>query len=187
RGAGLVDVETEGQVWTMRPGMSVTQFYRVSWTQLADRLVGAGLLTAQEMEQYLALHDDPAFVSLSNILMGAWGRRTTSSGPPPLLDSASDRVGRWACMAGPCAPQLCPGCRFENSAGAKFCGACGAALTPACPRCGTKNPSAFKFCSECGSALATAQATLTASHLRSEAVARLIEEAARLGVTAWPG
>src|SRR5262249_4594109 len=77
RGAGLADVATEGQVWAMRPGMSVTLFYRVSWTQLGARLVGAGLLTAQEMEQYLALHDDPAFVSLSNILRGGWGRRPT--------------------------------------------------------------------------------------------------------------
>jgi SAM-dependent methyltransferase len=76
--AGLVDVETEGQVWTMRPGMPVTRFYRVTWTQLTERIVGTGLLTAYEMEQYLALHDDPAFVSLSNILMGAWGRRASS-------------------------------------------------------------------------------------------------------------
>jgi len=76
--AGLVDVEAEGQVWTMRAGAPVTRFYRVTFTQLAERIVGAGLLTVHEMEQYLALYDDPAFVSLSNILMAAWGRRPPS-------------------------------------------------------------------------------------------------------------
>jgi class 3 adenylate cyclase/tetratricopeptide (TPR) repeat protein len=48
----------------------------------------------------------------------------------------------------------CPACRFENPAGAKFCGACGAPLALACPRCATQNPAGFKFCSECGSPLA---------------------------------
>jgi class 3 adenylate cyclase/tetratricopeptide (TPR) repeat protein len=61
-------------------------------------------------------------------------------------------------MAAAAPPSLCPACRFENAAGAKFCGACGAPLTLACPRCGTKNPPAFKFCSECGSALGTSSA-----------------------------
>jgi class 3 adenylate cyclase/tetratricopeptide (TPR) repeat protein len=51
-------------------------------------------------------------------------------------------------------PTSCPTCRFENPAGAKFCGSCGASLALACPRCGTQNPPAFKFCSECGSSLA---------------------------------
>ena len=38
-------------------------------------------------------------------------------------------------------PIPCPACRFENSAGAKFCGACGTALALGCPRCGTAEPS----------------------------------------------
>ena len=73
--AGLVDVETEGQVWTMRRGRPVTRFHHVTWTQLAQHIVGTGLLTANELEQYLTLYDDPAFVSLSNTLIGAWGRK----------------------------------------------------------------------------------------------------------------
>jgi class 3 adenylate cyclase/tetratricopeptide (TPR) repeat protein len=55
-------------------------------------------------------------------------------------------------------PVPCPACGLENSAGAKFCGACGVALTLTCPRCGTQNPPAFKFCSECGSSLAVGPA-----------------------------
>jgi ubiquinone/menaquinone biosynthesis C-methylase UbiE len=76
--AGLVDLETEGQAWMMRRAMAVTRFYHVTWTQLAQHIVGTGLLTAHELEQYLALYDDPAFVSLSNILIGAWGRRAAT-------------------------------------------------------------------------------------------------------------
>jgi SAM-dependent methyltransferase len=73
--AGLVDIETAGDAWTMRPEMSATRFYRLTWVQLTERIVGTGLLTAAELEQYLAIYDDAAFVSLSNILMGVWGRR----------------------------------------------------------------------------------------------------------------
>jgi class 3 adenylate cyclase/tetratricopeptide (TPR) repeat protein len=65
-------------------------------------------------------------------------------------------------MAAASPPFLCPACQFENSVGAKFCGACGASLTLTCSRCSTKNPPSFKFCSECGSALATSPATVGA-------------------------
>jgi SAM-dependent methyltransferase len=75
RRAGLVDVATEGRVFMMPAGSSLARFYRVSFAQLRDRLVGAGLLTEHELEQLLALYDDPAFVGMSNILMAAWGRR----------------------------------------------------------------------------------------------------------------
>ncbi|MBI3454709.1 MAG: AAA family ATPase [Candidatus Rokubacteria bacterium] len=51
----------------------------------------------------------------------------------------------------------CPACRFENSAAAKFCGACGARLGAVCAACGTENPPTFKFCSECGSPLGAAR------------------------------
>jgi class 3 adenylate cyclase/tetratricopeptide (TPR) repeat protein len=51
----------------------------------------------------------------------------------------------------------CPGCGFENPAGMKFCGECGAVLqsAPRCPGCGFENPSAFKFCGECGAGLSS--------------------------------
>ncbi len=47
----------------------------------------------------------------------------------------------------------CPHCHFDNPPGMKFCGQCGAKLSPLCPRCGTENPPGFKFCGECGSSL----------------------------------
>ncbi|HEV7507450.1 MAG TPA: adenylate/guanylate cyclase domain-containing protein [Thermoanaerobaculia bacterium] len=47
----------------------------------------------------------------------------------------------------------CSQCQFENPAGMKFCGQCGARLAAVCPQCATENPPGFKFCGECGSPL----------------------------------
>ena len=48
---------------------------------------------------------------------------------------------------------VCSHCGAENSAGVKFCGECGAALTAVCPACSTPNEPARKFCGECGASL----------------------------------
>jgi class 3 adenylate cyclase/tetratricopeptide (TPR) repeat protein len=48
----------------------------------------------------------------------------------------------------------CPHCGFENAAGRKFCGGCGAPLARTCPSCGAANEPGTRFCGECGSALA---------------------------------
>src|SRR6266540_3126517 len=47
----------------------------------------------------------------------------------------------------------CPTCEFDNPADARFCGSCGATLTPACPSCGAENPAGFRFCGSCGAPL----------------------------------
>ncbi|HEX4961024.1 MAG TPA: adenylate/guanylate cyclase domain-containing protein [Thermoanaerobaculia bacterium] len=52
----------------------------------------------------------------------------------------------------------CPHCQFDNPAGMKFCGQCGAKLAALCPQCGTENLPGFKFCGECGSPLGAAKA-----------------------------
>jgi class 3 adenylate cyclase/tetratricopeptide (TPR) repeat protein len=44
----------------------------------------------------------------------------------------------------------CPGCKFENRDGVKFCEECGAKLDLQCPRCSAKIPPGRKFCGECG-------------------------------------
>ena len=49
----------------------------------------------------------------------------------------------------------CPGCKFTNPEGMKFCGQCRNPLSPTCPACGFVNPPGFAFCSQCGTALAT--------------------------------
>lgn len=50
----------------------------------------------------------------------------------------------------------CPACRASVPAGKKFCGECGASMTPpaasmvACPACGKQTAASSKFCNECG-------------------------------------
>jgi len=48
---------------------------------------------------------------------------------------------------------LCRSCQFENPAGMRFCGQCGAPLALACPGCGAESPPGFRFCGQCGAAL----------------------------------
>ena len=43
----------------------------------------------------------------------------------------------------------CLRCQHENPVTAKFCGECGAPLTPACPNCGSHVSPTAKFCPEC--------------------------------------
>jgi class 3 adenylate cyclase len=61
----------------------------------------------------------------------------------------------------------CPRCQHDNREGARFCGACGAALELAapCPHCGSANPPSQQFCDACGHALAggPSATTLTAT------------------------
>ena len=44
----------------------------------------------------------------------------------------------------------CPGCKFENREGAKFCKKCGSKLELACPKCGYSLTPDSLFCDECG-------------------------------------
>ncbi len=52
---------------------------------------------------------------------------------------------------------ICQSCETPNPFGTKFCGNCGAKLTPApkvkCPKCGAEMPTTMKFCGKCGSQL----------------------------------
>lgn len=51
----------------------------------------------------------------------------------------------------------CPKCGTENPENMKFCGGCGAELSPGtkCPKCGTVNPPGMKFCGGCGASLSS--------------------------------
>jgi len=48
----------------------------------------------------------------------------------------------------------CSQCGFENAAGRKFCGECGAPLAVGCPSCGAANEPGMRFCGQCGTPLA---------------------------------
>jgi class 3 adenylate cyclase len=47
----------------------------------------------------------------------------------------------------------CASCGRENRAGARFCGGCGASLTPRCSACGASAAADARFCDACGAAL----------------------------------
>jgi membrane protease subunit (stomatin/prohibitin family) len=54
---------------------------------------------------------------------------------------------------------LCPQCGSENPVGNKFCGKCGADMTPrktvTCKNCGSQVPEGNKFCGNCGQPMST--------------------------------
>ena len=50
----------------------------------------------------------------------------------------------------------CPKCRFANPQGARFCAACGTALSTACAHCGATCEPGARFCSACGKPVAAA-------------------------------
>src|SRR5215467_5684173 len=43
----------------------------------------------------------------------------------------------------------CPNCKAPVPQSAKFCAACGSALSRKCPACGSDSPPSAKFCPEC--------------------------------------
>ena len=63
-------------------------------------------------------------------------------------------MGQAASTKSPAAA-VCPSCRAENPAGAKFCSSCGKAMAALkCPKCQTDLAPGAKFCSSCGEKLA---------------------------------
>jgi 2-polyprenyl-3-methyl-5-hydroxy-6-metoxy-1,4-benzoquinol methylase len=74
--AGLRDVDAELTARVVRGGSPEAAFYELSLRELGDRLVGAGLLSADEVAEALGFITDPASRWLSLGLVTAWGRRT---------------------------------------------------------------------------------------------------------------
>jgi hypothetical protein len=75
RAMGLRDVAAAATVPILHGGTPGGQFWRLTYTQLCERMVGTGLITEQEIEQLLARFDDPGFVWMHATLITAWGRR----------------------------------------------------------------------------------------------------------------
>jgi SAM-dependent methyltransferase len=75
RAMGLRDVDATGSVPILHGGTLGGQFWRLTYTQYRERMVGTGLITEDEIEQFLALFDDPEFVWMPSTSIAAWGRR----------------------------------------------------------------------------------------------------------------
>jgi hypothetical protein len=69
----------------------------------------------------------------------------------------------------------CSGCGFENAAGMKFCGECGA-LAFKCRSCGFENLRGMRFCGECGKSLADPGAPVRSRDPRSYTPHHLAEK-----------
>ena len=72
---GLLDVEAKGYVPILHGGTPGGQFWRLTFAQYRERMVGTGLITERGIEQFLALFDDPDFVWMPSTHIVAWGRR----------------------------------------------------------------------------------------------------------------
>jgi protein-L-isoaspartate O-methyltransferase len=79
--AGLADVGCEGRAAMWRGGEAGGAIWRLTLVQLRDEIVADGLASADDVDRVVALSDDPAFSSVSPLVMAAWGRRGTR-GPP---------------------------------------------------------------------------------------------------------
>jgi SAM-dependent methyltransferase len=74
RALGLRDLGNEGRVWVMQCGSPGARWFRLSLAHLRTRLVGAGMLTDDEVERMLEFFEDPNWSAFSPIIMAAWGR-----------------------------------------------------------------------------------------------------------------
>jgi SAM-dependent methyltransferase len=72
---GMVDVGAEGTVHMGRGATSHAEFWRLSFTQIRDRLLTVGEFSPEEVDQLIALFDNPDFVWMEGIGMMVWGRR----------------------------------------------------------------------------------------------------------------
>jgi SAM-dependent methyltransferase len=75
--AGLADVACEGRASVWRGGQPGGTVWRLTFTQLREPLMASGLVTSADIDDAIALCDDPAFAFVSQITMAACGRRPT--------------------------------------------------------------------------------------------------------------
>jgi SAM-dependent methyltransferase len=75
RALGLVDVGAEARVSMWHGGSAGASLMRANIEQLHDALIASGLVTEQELQQDIAMLDDPNFMTPSPIMWTARGRR----------------------------------------------------------------------------------------------------------------
>ena len=72
---GLVEVGAEGRVCMLHGGGANSRWLRLSIERVRAHMEGSGTVSNTEIEETLALLDDPAFAALSPMTMAVWGRR----------------------------------------------------------------------------------------------------------------
>lgn len=75
RALGLEEIGAEGRVFMARGGSPEAEVWRLTAEQVSERLVAAGLLSADEMARTLALMATPDFAWMEGLVMAGWGRK----------------------------------------------------------------------------------------------------------------
>jgi hypothetical protein len=72
---GLEDVGAEGRAYMMRGAHRSSLVLRHSLERVRERVLAAGSLTEEELDEALAVLDDPQTDVMSPLMIAAWGRR----------------------------------------------------------------------------------------------------------------
>jgi SAM-dependent methyltransferase len=75
--AGLADLACEGRASMWRGGEAGGRVWRLTFTQLREPMLASGLVTSADIDEAVALCDQPGFWFASQITMAARGRRPT--------------------------------------------------------------------------------------------------------------
>jgi hypothetical protein len=78
----LVEIGTEGRVFSWGGGSPGATAWRLTFEQLRDKLIATGVITAQELGIVIPLLDDPNFAFLSQATIAAWGKRAAEAPDP---------------------------------------------------------------------------------------------------------
>jgi hypothetical protein len=73
--AGLANVACEGRASMWRGGQAGGTVWGLTFTQLREPMLASGLVTSTDIDDAIALCDDPGFAFVSQITMAACGRR----------------------------------------------------------------------------------------------------------------
>jgi SAM-dependent methyltransferase len=71
----LHEVDATGRVLMIRAGSALAGVWQLTMAQVRGRIVDSGLLTEEEVDEWIAVHDDEAFVVVHGIEMKAWGSK----------------------------------------------------------------------------------------------------------------
>lgn len=79
KGLGLTEVSTEGRVMMWDRANGGADLMRINFEQIGEKVVAAGLLSADQLQADLKRLDDPEFVTPSPIMWAAMGRKPAVS------------------------------------------------------------------------------------------------------------
>ncbi|HEX8994722.1 MAG TPA: methyltransferase [Ktedonobacterales bacterium] len=76
RAAGLAHIGAEGRVYMVQGGSPEAEVWRLTASQVSERIVAAGLLSVEDMARTVELMRNPSFHWMEALVMAGWGQRT---------------------------------------------------------------------------------------------------------------